>query len=61
VTVKGDLGQIDAGNATTPDTTGLLSLNVRSMGRFGFATQDDTPGLRSDIVGPLACSRSPAT
>jgi hypothetical protein len=52
VTIKGDLGRIDAGDATTA-TPGVKSLNVRSMGRFGTATQAASGNLESDIVGAL--------
>ena len=38
VTIKGDLGAIDAGDATTT-TAGLKLLSVRSIGRFALATQ----------------------
>ena len=52
VTVKGDLGQIDAGNAVTPTTPGLKSLTVVSMGRLGTDTQAaGSPSLQSVIVG----------
>lgn len=51
VTVKGDLGQIDAGDAVTA-TAGLKTLSVRSMGRFGIDTQLGG-NLRSDIKGAL--------
>lgn len=54
VSVDGDLGQIDAGNATNP-APGLAGLNVRSLGRLGLSTQN--PGaaasLVSNITGPL--------
>ena len=51
VTVKGDLGMIDAGNATTT-TPGLKSLAVQSLGRFGTTT--GAPDLESDITGALS-------
>jgi hypothetical protein len=51
VTVKGDLGQIDAGDATTA-TPGLKSLSVRSLGRLGLDTQGGG-SLESDINGAL--------
>ena len=53
VTVNGDLGQIDAGDATFA-TPGLKSLTVRSMGRLGTDTQAaGSPSLLSVIVGPF--------
>ena len=53
VTVKGDLGQIDAG-ANTVGTAALTSLSIRSMGRLDIATQSaGSPSLQSDIFGPL--------
>ncbi len=53
VIVRGDLGQIDAGDATT-STFGVKTLRVNSMGRFGLDTQDPaTASLSSDIIGPV--------
>ena len=52
VTIAGDLGQIDAGDATT-STTALELLKVRSMGVFGVSTQQAGGSLVSDINGPL--------
>ena len=53
VIVRGDLGQIDAGDATTA-TFGVKTLRVNSMGRFGLDTQDPaTASLSSDITGPV--------
>src|SRR5262249_35169231 len=52
VIVHGDLGQIDAGDATWT-TTGLESLTVRSLGRFGMATQELNGNLESFILGGL--------
>ncbi len=54
VTVRGDLGQIDAGDGIA--TTGLNILNVRSLGRLGTATQNSgaSPNLESNIIGKLA-------
>ncbi len=52
VTVKGDLGQIDAGDATTA-TMGLNVLSVRSLGRLGTDTQAAGGSLQSDILGKL--------
>src|SRR5262249_22896508 len=55
VTVKGDLGVIDAGAANTT-TPGLAGLTVQSLGRLGTTTgapanADGT--LESDVIGPL--------
>ena len=52
VTLPGDLGQIDAGDATT-STTALELLKVRSIGLFGVATQRAGGSLESSIEGPL--------
>lgn len=52
VAVKGDLGRIDAGDATTT-TPGLKALSVRSLGRFGTDTQAAGGDLLSDINGAL--------
>src|SRR5262245_59121748 len=52
VTIKGDLGQIDAGDANL-STPGLKRLSVRSMGRFGLTTQGGVGNLFSDINGTL--------
>jgi hypothetical protein len=52
VTIYGDLGRIDAGDANTA-TPGLLLLNVQSIGRYGTSTQGPGGNLASNIVGPL--------
>lgn len=52
VTVAGDLGQIDCGDANL-STIGLAGLNVRSMGAFGLDTQGDSPSFVSNINGPM--------
>jgi hypothetical protein len=52
VSIPGDLGQIDAGDADTV-TAALAKLSVRSMGRFGFASQATGASTQSDILGPL--------
>ena len=53
VRVDGDLGQIDAGNATNP-APGLAGLNVKSLGGFGVSTQvPGTGSLVSTITGVL--------
>ena len=54
VTLRGDLGQIDAGDGihTTP---GLKGLKVASMGEFGLTTQSAglTPSLISNLEGSV--------
>ncbi len=50
VNVDGDLGQIDAGDAALT-TTGLASLAVQSIGRFGTLTQVPGGDLNSSING----------
>src|SRR5262249_8819468 len=52
VTVKGDLGQIDAGSssATVP---AIKSLTVNSLGRLGTDAQAPGGDLESDITGAL--------
>jgi hypothetical protein len=53
VRVDGDLGQIDAGNASNP-APGLAGLNVKSLGRLGLSTQLPGAGsLVSNITGLL--------
>jgi hypothetical protein len=52
VIVDGDLGQIDAGDATAA-TPGLASLTVQSMGRLGVTTQAPGGDLTSSVVGRL--------
>jgi hypothetical protein len=54
VVVRGDLGAIDAGDATLSDG-GLKSLTVFSLG--GEGTFTGAPDLRSDIVGPVGSIR----
>jgi len=51
VTIRGDLGAIDAGDAKTK-TPGLKSLTVQSFGTLGMTT--GAPDLHSDIVGALS-------
>ncbi|HEV7403389.1 MAG TPA: hypothetical protein VGO11_10695 [Chthoniobacteraceae bacterium] len=51
VTIRGDLGAIDAGDATTK-TPGLKGLTVQSYGVLGLTT--GAPDLESDIVGALS-------
>jgi hypothetical protein len=53
VVVKGDLGRILAGDATTADDPGLNLLQVRTMGTLGLVTQGGTGFLSSTIVGKL--------
>jgi hypothetical protein len=52
VVVKGDLGDIDCGDSDTT-TAGLKLLSVRSMGRYGLATQNFAGDLDSHIQGAL--------
>ena len=52
VQVKGDLGQIDAGDDLTPNP-GLLNLSAQSIGRSGLFTQLPGGSLQSDIVGAV--------
>ena len=52
VTIKGDLGVIDAGDADT-STVGLQLLSARSMGSFGLLSQAGGGDLQSDIKGQL--------
>jgi hypothetical protein len=52
VIVDGDLGRINAGNSVPP-IPALLSLNVRSMGRFGTDTQTGAASVFSQIRGAL--------
>lgn len=52
VSVKGDLAQIDAGDAVSASTA-LAKLTIRSMGRYGTATEIGSGDLQSDIFGPL--------
>lgn len=57
VVVKGDLGAIDAGDGD-PATPALGLLTVRSMGRYGLATQDPfTASLVSNLTGALRTLR----
>lgn len=51
VTIRGDLGAIDAGDAVTK-TPGLKGLTVQSLGVLGLTT--GAPDLKSDIVGALS-------
>ena len=50
VTVEGDLGQIDAGDAVT-STPALASLFVQSIGLLGTSTQGTPPDSESAFVG----------
>ncbi len=54
VSINGDLGQIDAGDATT-ETPGLLSLTAQSLGVVGNSQLPNPggPDQGSDIVGKL--------
>jgi len=52
VTIKGDLGAIDAGDGTLT-TAAIKLLSVRSMGRFSTVTQGGVGDLRSDFLGAI--------
>ncbi len=52
VTIKGDLGAITAGTGSMTKLA-IKSLNVRSMGVYGLATQGGTGSLNSTITGTL--------
>lgn len=56
VFVKGDLGEIDCGDNDTA-TPALKLLSVRSMGRYGDATDPLSAGLQSNISGSLGALR----
>jgi hypothetical protein len=51
VTIRGDLGAIDAGDATTK-TPGLKGLTVQSLGAYALTT--GATDLHSDIAGALS-------
>ena len=51
VRVDGDLGRIDAGDVSP--ATGVTSLTVQSLGRFGTTTQPAGGTLTSNLVGRL--------
>lgn len=50
ISIQGDVGRIVAGD-TTPTTTGVVSLTVMSLGRYGTTT--GAPNLASTIRGDL--------
>ncbi len=52
ITIRGDLGQIDAGDAST-GTVGVKALSVQSMGEFGASTQQAGNDLVSTVNGAL--------
>ncbi len=52
VTIRGDLGQIDAGDAST-GTPAVKSLSVQSMGEFGDSTQQAGGLVESNLNGAL--------
>lgn len=52
VTIKGDLGAIDAGDPTQP-ASAVKTLTVQSLGRFGLATQGGVGDLVSNFDGKL--------
>jgi hypothetical protein len=52
VTIKGDLGRISAGDATT-STPGLGAMKVQSIGALGLITQGGRGSVSSNIAGEL--------
>jgi hypothetical protein len=52
VTLKGDLGRIDAGTGVG-STPAIADLHVHSLGAMGLSTQPDGGSLQSNIMGPL--------
>lgn len=52
ISIRGDLGRIEAGDAST-GTTALKGLSVQSMGEFGVTTQQAGGDLTSKINGAL--------
>lgn len=58
VTIKGDLGQIDAGDAATMGIA-LNALNVQSMGEFGTSTQAGGGDLFSQMNGTIGSINVP--
>jgi hypothetical protein len=52
VTVKGDLGQIDAGDPNLT-TAAIKTLSVRSLGLYGLSTQGGAGDLQSVFEGPV--------
>ncbi len=52
ITLRGDLGDIDCGSNTV-GTPAIKTLSVRSMGRYGLATQGGAGDLESDIQGAV--------
>jgi hypothetical protein len=52
IKIKGDLGQIDAGDAD-PVTPAVKSLNAQSMGRYGIATQGMGGSFESNLTGAI--------
>ena len=52
VTIKGDLGVIDAGSGSQT-VPAIHALNVQSMGRYGLDSQGGVGDLQSDINGAL--------
>ncbi|MGB8169937.1 MAG: hypothetical protein WCF18_20710, partial [Chthoniobacteraceae bacterium] len=52
VSIRGDLGRVEAGDAST-GTTAVKSLSVQSMGEFGTSTQQAGSTLTSIINGAL--------
>ena len=60
VKVPGDLGKILAGDDTL-STTGIASLTVGSMGRYGLSTQGGTGDLDSVVNWNFAAVPEPST
>ena len=52
IVVRGDLGQIDAGDPPA-SSLGVRSISVQSLGQFGTSTQAPGGNLNSDIQGRL--------
>src|SRR5262249_22721187 len=52
ITIAGDLGDIDCGSGTA-GTPAIKSLNVRSLGAYGLASQPVGGDLTSNLFGAL--------
>ena len=53
ISIRGDLGRIEAGDAST-GTTAVKGLSVQSMGEFGTSTQQAGGGIISILNGALS-------
>lgn len=53
VTIKGDLGQIECGDGDGTNGVSLKTLSVRSLGRFGLATQGGMGDTVSTVGGTM--------